>query len=273
MTEEMQQEIGMHPQSILVELGLFVEQEGVPLVGHGDVFAEICVPDAVNPDEAVLRSGVIAAWADLVTGTVAAESMDPRIALTLDLEVQVLTPATVGSRVLVEAAPVKVGRSVTVCRADFRDEASGTAVAVAYGSFMASPDPGHVWDEGFSRMQLDGRLPVPLAERMQLRWPAPGVVELPKLPHGCNASGAIQGGLVAVAVEEAARSIADVDSTIGMLNLRYLRPFSIGPARARATRDGHLVLVELEDAGAGKLGAVATVRLDDRVRLPIDQYA
>jgi acyl-coenzyme A thioesterase PaaI-like protein len=251
------QEIGMHPQSILVELGLFVEQEGLPLVGHGDVFPEICVPGTD-----VLRSGVIAAWADLVTGTVAAETMDPRIALTLDLELQVLAPAVVGSRVLVEAVPVKVGRSVTVCRAEFRDAASGATVAVAFASFMASPDPGHVWDEGFSRMQLDGRLTEPLAARMQLRWPAPGVLELPHLPEGLNASGAIQGGLVAVAVEEAARSVAGADATIAMLNLRYLRPFTVGPARATATRDGHLVLVELHDGGAGKLGALATVRLD-----------
>ena len=47
-----------------------------------------------------------------------------------------------------------------------------------------------------------------------------------------------------------------------MLNLRYLRPFSVGPARATATRQGPLVVVDLEDAGSGKLGAVATVRLD-----------
>jgi acyl-coenzyme A thioesterase PaaI-like protein len=257
MDEANPQEIGMHPQSILVELGLFVEQGGLPLRGVAEVFAELCVPGTDR-----LRSGVLAAWADLVTGTVAAEAMDPRIALTLDLELQVLAPAAVGHRITVEAAPVKVGRSVTVCRADFRDESTGAAVAVAYASFMSSPDPAHVWEAGFSRMQLDGRLAVPLAERMGLAWPAPGVVELPHRPDGLNASGAIQGGLVAVAVEEAARSVADPDQTIGMLNLRYLRPFSVGPARASATRDGHLVLVELQDAGAGKLGAVATVRLD-----------
>ncbi|MFN8027929.1 MAG: PaaI family thioesterase [Acidimicrobiia bacterium] len=257
MSEATSPEIGMHPESILVELGLFVEQEGLPLRGVAEVFPEICVPGTTT-----LRSGVIAAWADLVTGTVAAEAMDPRIALTLDLELQVLAPAVVGHRITVEAAPVKVGRSVTVCRADFRDESTGAAVAVAYASFMASPDPEHVWGEGFSRMQLDGRLAVPLAERMQLAWPAPGVVELPHLPEGLNASGAIQGGLVAVAVEEAAHAVAAPGQTVGMLNLRYLRPFTVGPARATATRDGHLVLVELEDAGAGKLGAVATVRLD-----------
>lgn len=254
---EDRREIGMHPESILVELGLFVEQDGLPLRGAAEVFPEICVPGTD-----ILRAGVLAAWADLVTGTVAAEAMDPRIALTLDLELQVLAPAVVGHRIHVEAAPVKVGRSVTVCRADFRDGPGGAALAVAYASFMASPDPGHVWEDGFRRMQLDGRLAVPLAERMQLRRPARGVVELPHLPEGLNASGAIQGGLVAVAVEEAVRAVADAGQTIGMLHLRYLRPFSVGPARATATRDGHLVLVDLQDAGAGKLGAVATVRLD-----------
>jgi acyl-coenzyme A thioesterase PaaI-like protein len=87
-------------------------------------------------------------------------------------------------------------------------------------------------------------------------------VELPHLPDGLNASGAIQGGLVAVAVEEAVGSLAGPEARVGMLNLRYLRPFSVGPARATATRQGPLVVVDLEDAGSGKLGAVATVRLD-----------
>jgi acyl-coenzyme A thioesterase PaaI-like protein len=251
------QDIGMHPQSILAELGLSMELQGLPLRGHADVFPELC-----RPGTDTLRSGVLGTWADLVTGTVAAETMDPRIALTLDLEVQVLGHASSGSRVLVEAAPVKVGRSVTVCTARFHDEASGAPIAMAYASFMASPNAAHEWADGFSRMSLDGRLTVPLAERLQLRSPAAGIVELPHLPDGLNASGAIQGGLVAVAVEEAFRSLAGPDARVGMLNLRYLRPFSVGPARATATRHGPLVVVELEDAGSGKLGAVATVRLD-----------
>jgi len=252
-----QPDIGMHPQSILAELGLSMELEGLPLRGHADVFPELCLPGTDT-----LRAGVLGTWADLVTGTVAAEAMDPRIALTLDLEVQVLGHASSGDRVLVEAAPVKIGRSVTVCTARFDDGSSGAPLAIAYASFMASPDLAHQWDDGFSRMSLEGRLTVPLAERLQLRSPAPGVVELPHLPDGLNASGAIQGGLLAVAVEEAARSLAGPDSQVGMLNLRYLRPFSMGPACATARRDGSLVVVELEDVGAGKLGAVATVRLD-----------
>jgi len=249
-------DIGMHPQSILGELGLFMEQEGLPLLAHAAVFSELCLPGTE-----ALRLGVVGAWADLVTGTVAAEALDPRIALTLDLEVQALGAALTGTRVRVEAEAVKVGRSVTVCRARFDDDATGAPVAVAYASFMASPDPGHVWADGFSRMQLDGRTAVPLAERMHLRHVAPGVVELPHQPDGLNASGAIQGGLVAVAVEEAARSTAGPDARVEMFNLRYLRPFTVGPARATATRQGAVVVVELEDAGSGRLGAVATVRL------------
>jgi hypothetical protein len=47
----------------------------------------------------------------------------------------------------------------------------------------------------------------------------------------------------------------------GSLNLRYLRPFSTGPARAVASRDGLTSIVRLTDVGAAKLGAIATVRL------------
>ena len=257
------QDSGMNRQSIVGGLAWYMEQEGLALIGHGDVCPEICLPGTAGSGAGELRLGVIGAWADLVTGTVAAETMDPRIALTLDLEVQSLGAAHAGTRVRVEAAPVKVGRSGTVCRARFDDAATGDPVAVAYASFMASPDPEHVWEDGFARMQLDGRTTEPLAERMQLRQVEPGVVELPHLPDGLNASGAIQGGLVAVAVEEAARSTAGPDARVEMFNLRYLRPFTVGPARATATRQGAVVVVELEDAGAGKLGAVATVRLAD----------
>jgi hypothetical protein len=46
-----------------------------------------------------------------------------------------------------------------------------------------------------------------------------------------------------------------------MLNLRFLRQFSIGPARAVAEGYGNFVVVHVTDVGAGKLSAIATARV------------
>ncbi|MCK9927475.1 hypothetical protein MXD62_09875, partial [Frankia sp. Mgl5] len=70
------------------------------------------------------------------------------------------------------------------------------------------------------------RLPVPLAERVGSVVVAPGTVEVPRRADGLNAGGAIQGGLVAFAAEEAATS-----STQGPTALT-----SYGAGRARRGR-------------------------------------
>jgi acyl-coenzyme A thioesterase PaaI-like protein len=161
----------------------------------------------------------------------------------------------------VEASAVKVGRTVVVTTARFHDDATGRLLAVAFASFVPSPDPAAVFSGGFPKTVFDGRLSVPLAERIGSSVVEPGVVEVPHRADGLNATGAIQGGLLAFAVEEAAASLTDEPVVAESLALRYLRPFMVGPARSVATGDGPGVsVVQGSDAGAGKLGLVATVR-------------
>ena len=108
---------------------------------------------------------------------------------------------------------------------------------------------------------VDPWLQVPLAERLQRRILEPGVVEMPRLPDGLNATGAIQGGLVAFAAEEAALSQVEGPAVVDALTVRYLRAFSVGPLRASAREQNGVFEIDLTDTGTGKLGAVATARL------------
>ena len=241
---------------IVSELGLHVATDGDGIGGRADVFAELCVPGTD-----VLRTSVVATWADVLTGFVAGRAIAPRIPLTLDLEVQVGVPARLGARIDVEASVVKVGRSVVVTSAEFRDAATRDLVAVSVASFMPSADPAAVFPDGFPTFPTHRRLDEPLAERIGSRVVEPGVVEVPHRLDGLNAVGAIQGGLLAFAAEEAAASRRSAPVVAHSLGLRYLRPFVVGPARAVATGDvPDLSLVHVSDAGAGKLGLIATAR-------------
>jgi acyl-coenzyme A thioesterase PaaI-like protein len=162
-----------------------------------------------------------------------------------------------------EARVVKAGRNVIVTRValTFRDEAA--PFAVGHGSFMASPNPDHVMEGGFPLEQLSATralLPEPLAERAGARRLEPGVAEVPWRPGNLNATESIQGGLVALAVEEAALSAAPAGTVVTSMTLRYLRPFRSRSALARAEVHGDVASVEVE-ADEGKPGAVATLRL------------
>jgi acyl-coenzyme A thioesterase PaaI-like protein len=243
--------------SYLAELGLHVSGDGDVVRGRAEISPELCVPGT-----STLRTSVLAVWGDIVAGFVGGQAISPRVPLTLDLEVQVLAGASSGDRVEVEATAVKVGRTVVVCEARFRSEIAGTPVAVAFASFVASPDPAHVFPDGFPLPTMQsGRLVMPLAARVGATTIAPGVVEVPRRPDGLNASGGIQGGVIALAAEDAARSLTDSPATLGMLNVRYLRQFSIGPARAVAEGHGSSVIIRVTDVGSGRLSAIATARV------------
>jgi acyl-coenzyme A thioesterase PaaI-like protein len=251
-----------------MELGLRTVIDGDTVRGSAEIVPEICVPGTDT-----VRTSVLATWADVVAGMVAGYAVNPRIPLTLDLEVQLQGPARAGTRIVVVANAIKVGRTVVVCEAQFNDEQTGKPIALSLASFMASPDPSHVFEGGFPVIApTDQRLTMPLAERIGSRVLEPGTAEVPWREDGLNASGAIQGGLVAFAAEAAAMSLVDYPTVVHALNLRYLRPFTTGPATAVATGDGVMSLVRLTDSGTGKPGAVATVRLGEpSVELPTSQ--
>ncbi|MEX5712976.1 hotdog domain-containing protein [Parafrankia sp. FMc6] len=241
------------------ELGLRVAADGLEMHGRAEVVSQMCVPGS-----STLRTSVFATWADVLSGAVAGQALNPRIPLTLDLEVQLHDGARQGDQIAAVATAVKIGRTVLVCETRFRNERTGALAALAYVSFIASPDPRHVFPDGFpSLAHISGQLTEPLAERIGSRTVAPGTVEVPRRPDGLNASGAIQGGIVAFAAEEAGISLVGRSVVAEALTVRYLRPIMIGPGRATAEVHGSLAVVRIADAGAGKLTTLATARLVD----------
>jgi acyl-coenzyme A thioesterase PaaI-like protein len=101
-------------------------------------------------------------------------------------------------------------------------------------------------------------LAVPLAERAGCHRRAPGVAVLPRSDDGLNAAGSVNGGLIALAVEEAALSLTPGTTLVSMA-LRYLRPVRSGPAVATAEVLSGLGRVEVRDAGGDDRPAVTAV--------------
>jgi uncharacterized protein (TIGR00369 family) len=243
---------------IIGELGLETEVAGDGIRGTASVTPELWVPGTT-----VLRTSVLLTWADVVAGMLSALTITPRIAVTLDLDVHVIRQPVGTGEVTAEASMLKAGRTVVVAETRFTD-GDGALFATSHGTFVASPDPAHVLPDGFAlgRDRSRRRLGEPLADRVGLRRLAPGRIEMPRHDEGLNPIGAIQGGLVALAAEEAAVSVLP-GTVLTHLEVRYLRPFLAGPALAVAEVDEGVARVRLTDEGAGaKLGAVATGRLD-----------
>jgi len=249
---------------IIAELGLQTVRKGDAVAGRGEVQPHACVPGTD-----AMRTSVLATWADVVTGYAAGHAVQPRIPLTLDLEVQVIEPPRAGRVIVSEGTIVKLGRTVVVTETPFVDEETGKLLAVSFVTFVPSPNPEHVFEGGtFPEQALwDGRLSQPLAARAGARVIEPGIVEMARSTEGLNATGAIQGGLVALAAEEAASSLSDEPVVLHAFQMRYLRQFAIGPARAVADGTPDFATVRLTDLGSGKLGAIATARATRLARI------
>ncbi len=220
------------------------------------------VPEMWVPGTTSLRTSILAAWVDHVSGLAAIEVLAPRVPVTLELDVHVYEQAPAAGCVRAVARVVKAGRSVVVCGVDLIDH-DGHPVAIGTASFMAAPDPRL---ELPSHISLDappvarGRLRRPFAERASCERREPGVAVLPRSEDGLNAAGTVNGGLIALAVEEAALSRTP-GATLSSMALRYLRPVRCGPAVATAEVRAGLGRVEVRDAGGDDRPAVtATTR-------------
>jgi acyl-coenzyme A thioesterase PaaI-like protein len=215
------------------------------------------------PGTESLRTSILAAWTDHAAGYLSIDLLGPRIPTTLELDVHLYQPAPGRGTVHAVARTIKAGRAVVVLTVEFSDD-DGEPIAVGTGSFMAVPDPNATLPAIVAQPEALGdpqaRLRVPLAERARCQHREPGVVELPRSSDGLNSAGTINGGLIAVAVEEAALSVTP-GATLASMALRYLRPARVGPAVATADVLAGLGRVEVRDAGnEDRLAVVATTR-------------
>lgn len=245
------------PTHIIGELGTTIDVAGDELHGRADVVPEMHVPGTDR-----LRTSILATWTDLLAGLLAVRVMARRVPVTLDLAVDVYRELDGVDRVRSAGRIVKAGRSVVVAEVDFTT-GNEAPIATATASFMAAPDVNLTIPEsatGPTRSPHGARLARPFAERAGCRRREPGVAELARSEDGLNSSNTINGGLLALVVEEAALSLAP-GATLASLAMRYLRPARVGPVVATASRRGELARVEVRDTGGGeRLAVVATTR-------------
>lgn len=246
---------------ILMELGFTVQRAAGEIHGVAEIVPEMWAPGTTS-----LRTSILATWCDTAAGHLCIEVLQPRVPVTLELDVHTYQPPPSDGEIHTVARVLKAGRAVMVVAVDFTDQ-DGEPVAVGTASFMAAPDPGVSIDldtvelaQRVNRASANRRLQVPLAERMGCQQPQPGVVVLQRTDDGLNASNTVNGGLIAVAVEEAALSLTP-GGTLSSLAMRYLRPVRTGPAVATAEVRAGLGRVEVRDAGSDdRLAVVATTR-------------
>lgn len=246
-------------QHILSELGLVVTRADGDLEGAAPILREMCVPDTPH-----VRTSILAAWADHLSGLLAATVMAPLVPVTLELDVHLFEPAPGSGTVKSVAKTLKAGRSVFMANIAF-SSADGEPIAMSTASFMTAPDTSLRLPATFS---FDGpppkqRLRVPWAERARCERREPGVAVLPRSDDGLNSSNTVFGGLIALVAEEAVLSLSP-GATLSSLSLRYLRPVRGGPAVATAETRSGLRQIEVRDAGTeGRLSVLATSRYFD----------
>jgi acyl-coenzyme A thioesterase PaaI-like protein len=245
------------PQHILTEVGWNVRQLGDEMHGEGAVIAHLLAPGTAH-----LRTSMLAAWADHLMGLLVSRIVSPRVPATLELDIHLYRPAPGRGRIRGRSWLVKKGRSVLATAVEFRSD-DDRCIAVGAGSFMLAGDPDLRLPArlGLDMVESQPCLTVPIAERASCERRAPGNVVLPRRADGLNGSNTINGGLLAMAAEEAVLSLCP-GATLSSLTLRYLRPVRVGPAVATARlQEGH-ALVELSDAGDGeRLAVTATARI------------
>ena len=243
---------------ILRELGFATKQVGEQLHGRAEITPEMHVPGTT-----ALRTSVLATWADTVSGLLASVVMGPRVPVTVELDVHLYRPAPGEGEVRAVGRTVKVGRSVFVAECEF--SVAGEPIGFSGASFMVAPDPEVRLPEQLSvDLPLTGeRLPTPLADRAECARVAPGTAVLPRSVEGLNASGTVNGGLLALAAEESVLSLAS-GTTLSFLSLRYLLGARVGPVAAEARLHSGVARVEVRDTGNDdRLTTLATARTFD----------
>jgi acyl-coenzyme A thioesterase PaaI-like protein len=220
-------------------------------------------PTLLTSDGKGIRVSVLAAFADLTTGSIASAALAPRIPLTVSLRIHrasMIAPDSLVARGRV----VSLGRTHAVLEAEFRATESTELVASSVVSFMASPRPGDVFRTPIREFSARGSISAPFADQLGAVVLAPGMVELERRPYVMQGSGTVQGGALALVAELAAESAAS--RSVLDLDLSYLSAVRHGPVRSSVrVLDQSTIRVELVDAGdSNRLAVLAIARSDTR---------
>jgi acyl-coenzyme A thioesterase PaaI-like protein len=243
---------------IMRDLGFVVVAKGDEMHGSAHVVPEMGVPGTT-----VLRTSILASWADMVAGYLAMGLFNPGVPVTLDLDVNLYEPPSGCDEVHMAGRVAKKGRSVSMLSIDITD-GEGAPLGFSRATFMAAPNPSLrmptiVRDDALLRPHPPA-LAVPFAERAGCERTEPGTAVIPMRSDGLNASGTLNGGLLALAIEEAALSLTPGE-TLSSLSMRYAQPVRVGPGTATAEQRAGLGRIVLRDTGRDdRLAVLATTR-------------
>jgi acyl-coenzyme A thioesterase PaaI-like protein len=245
---------------VLRDLGWSMAPDADGLSGSAAVVDGMLVPGTDS-----LRTSILATWADMLAGTLVARAISPRVPVTLELDVHLFAPAPGSGTVRGTSRMVKSGRSVSVAAVEFGGDDDGP-IGIAAASFVPVPDerltlPLSVLDRVDDFGVRGPTLEVPFAERVGCERRSAGRAVLPHSDEVLNASNTVNGGLIALVIEEAVLSRAP-GATLSSLALRYLQPVRTGPVEAEATLRLGLAQAEVRDAGNdNRLCVTATGRV------------
>ena len=184
------------------------------------------------------RLSVIATMVDMAAGTMSVGITQPDWTATFDMATHRVGEAEPGAMADGVTRLVRSGKNIVVSETTV--SAGGHTIAYAETTFSRLPHrdgtPAAVavdQPKHYGRGELP--LPAPLAEVIGFRRQQPGVVELDLQPLIRNSTGSIQGGVSAMAMEEAALHLAGPGSTLDFLHVYYLSADRTGPYHATAT--------------------------------------
>ena len=239
------------------ELGMSYEYDGDALVGIGEITEHMFVPGT-----SVVRTSVLATWADFVTGTLSSATFRPRICVTLDLDLHLNRQPVGEGSVECRGSIVRAGRSIVIASVEFAMHGESTSFGFAHASFMASPNPAHDVPENrdLASMSQASTLTMPWAERAGIVRTGATSAAVERQMEIVNPTGAIQGGVVAMLAEESILA-GRPGEVLSSLALRYLSGLRGLSATADAEVVGDLALATLTDHPRGRIATLATARL------------
>ena len=245
-----------------------VDYPGGPTDTH--VVGEVIKLEHLRGPMGNVRAGALLTMADTVGGMCAGLAVLPGWVVSTNLMLSTV-PAVHHGPLTLDARVLRAGRNAVVTRVEICDRGDADRL-IADGvltSAVLQPEGG---PPDFPRpMVLEAPAepePVlPLLEFFGIERHDDAAVALEIIDRVRNPWGILHGGATAVLVDAAATHAIGGDATTTDVVMHFLRPGRVGPAVARATvlgdrPDGHLVRVEVVDAGADRVMAVAvtTVR-------------
>lgn len=243
------------PGHILRKLGIALD----PSV-EGEVAVSMPVTPHIAGSGGTALLGAVGTMVDLAAGLIAVRSTAPDWTATFELAIHHVAPAPVGSQLSGTCRLVRGGRntiiSETLVKADGEDVAYSE---VTYIRFPTPPDrPGATPPGPVDYRDSEPPLDIALVDLIGFRPEAAGTVSFDLSAPIRNSFGSIQGGMSAVALEQAALSARAPGAIATFLHVYFLSPAKTGPfhATARVLRDGpsgSTSRVELRDVGADRV--------------------